>query len=784
MPKKNPPANQNDILEVPAPNFSVEQVNQFASDLYGIKGKLSPLDSERDQNFRIDATTGDQFVIKIANRAEDPDIIDLQLKAIEHIAKVAPKLPVPKVLLSQNGLTIEQIQDDDGKKHHVRLLSYLHGVTPREDPANADLHKPIGTCLSQLALALRGFFHPKAGYELLWDLKHSSKLRQYLPYITDEKNQELVSYFLDRFDNGVLPQIPKLRAQVVHNDISPDNILVAENDPGRIVGVIDFGDLTHTLLIVDLATTIAPMIRGQNDPVGVALKIISGYNKIIPLQEAELLILYDLVAMRLTMSIMIAAWRVTIHPDNFEYIDGNSELNSRTLNLWRTLNPAEVTSKFIHVCGLSQKEEDKPKTKKVTESYQSLMKRRTSLLGPNAYLFYKRPLHIVRGEGVWLHDAEGKKYLDVYNNVSHVGHCHPHVVKAITKQAGQLNTSTRYLHKNILDLAEEITSRLPDPLSVCTFVCTGTEANELAWRMAKVVSGNNGAIISKYSYHGNSTSISQFSTESISEENLPTHVETILPPTSNQDFPAPDSGINKAIGALAENGHKPAMLILDSSFVSDGIYTPPKDYLKMLFDKTRASGGLCVADEVQSGFGRFGHHFWGFQFDDVIPDIVTIGKPMGNGHPLAAVVTTPEIADAFAKERDYFNTFGGNPVSCAVGLAVLEVIEKEDLQENALVVGNYLKERLTMLRDEYPMIGYIHGAGLLLGIDVINHDGSPNSELAEKIMNHMSENGVLIGTTGPIYSILQIRPPLVFQKEHADILITEMAKALEQLTNT
>jgi 4-aminobutyrate aminotransferase-like enzyme len=419
--------------------------------------------------------------------------------------------------------------------------------------------------------------------------------------------------------------------------------------------------------------------------------------------------------------------------------------------------------------------------KEANEPLEAHLSRRARLLGPCAYLFYDRPLHIVRGEGVWLYDDEGARYLDAYNNVAHVGHCHPHVVNAIAKQARRLNTSTRYLHGYILELAEQITKRMPEPLSVCMFVCTGSEANELAWQMSKLVSGNSGALITKFSYHGSTAATTQFSTESVPEGKLPSHVQTLFAPTSESTFRKPDSGLGSAIMALAEHGHQPAMLILDTAFASDGVYTSPKGYLNTLFAKTHAAGGLCVADEVQGGFGRLGQHFWGFQFDDAIPDIVTLGKPMGNGHPLAAVVTRPEIAETLANETGYFNTFGGNPVSCAAGLAVLEVIEKESLQQNALKVGEYLRERLAMLQRDYPVIGGLHGSGLFLGIDIIEPDGASSPEMADHIMNRMRENGVLIGTTGQDYATLKVRPPIVFQKEHAEILLAAMTKALDDV---
>lgn len=781
MPNANHDLYQDDILETQSPSFTIEQVKDIANKLYGLTGNLFPLASERDQNFRISTEAGDQFVIKIANSAEDPAIIDMQLKALEHIALVDPELPVPEVLFSRNGSPIEQIQAENGTNHSMRILTYLSGAPPKDDPTDHVLLRPMGACLARLALALRGFFHPKANYELLWDLKHTSKLRLYLPYITDANHHELVSYFLDRFDRNVLPLIPKLRAQVVHNDFVPDNILVAENDPRCIVGIVDFGDMTHTLLINDLATTIAPMLLKHTDPVGVAAEILAGYHELVPIEEAELRILYDLIAARLAMLNVIASWRATIHPYNRDYITGGVNETWSLLEAWRAQNPKDVTKIFFRVCGLWEMDEVNSMQEEANETLQSHLSRRARLLGPCAYLFYDRPLHIVRGEGVWLYDDDGARYLDAYNNVAHVGHCHPHVVNAIAKQARRLNTSTRYMHGHILELAEQITKRMPESLSVCMFVCTGSEANELAWQMSKLVSGNSGALITKFSYHGSAAATTQFSTETIPEEKLPSHVQTLFAPTSESTFRKPDSGLSSAIMALDEHGHQPAMLILDTAFVSDGIYTSPKGYLNTLFAKTHTAGGLCVADEVQGGFGRLGQHFWGFQFDDAIPDIVTLGKPMGNGHPLAAVVTRPEIAETFANEIGYFNTFGGNPVSCAAGLAVLEVIEKEALQHNALEVGQYLKERLAILQRDYPVIGELHGSGLLLGIDIIKPDGAPNPEMADHIMNHMRENGVLIGTTGQNYATLKVRPPIVFQKEHAEILLVAMIKALDDI---
>jgi 4-aminobutyrate aminotransferase-like enzyme/Ser/Thr protein kinase RdoA (MazF antagonist) len=771
--------NQAGILSTQPPCFSTAGVLKLARDLYGLGGAISPLDSERDQNFRIDTPSGDQFVIKIANSAVDPAILMMQVEALAHIAIVDPELPVPRVLYSRNESALERIQDDDGRSHVVHVLTYMPGRCPPEGPTSRALFRPLGTYLARLVLALRGFYHPAASYELLWDLKQAAALRDYLRHIPDTSHRQLASYFLDRFERVVLPEIPKLRRQIIHNDFAPNNLVVAEDDPGVIVGILDFGDMIQSPLVMDLAAPIAHMYCAQDDPQEIAVEIIAAYHEILPLETLELSLLYDLIATRLTMLNVIAAWRVNLFPDNHEYIAGYVGRVWDNLAAWRTLDPAEVTRRYFRACGYWESEDLFPSTRVSKETRSAQLERRTRLLGPCAYLFYENPLHIVRGEGVWLYDDEGERFLDVYNNVPHVGHCHPHVVKAISRQARMLNISTRYSHGLILELAERITSRLPEPLSVCMFVCTGTEANELAWRMAKLVSDNDGALITGYSYHGNSDAIIGFSSEEVPREKLPPHVATLYAPLSNTTFREPDSGLGEAIKTLAERKHRPAMLILDSGFTSDGIYTPPSRYLHTLYAGTRRAGGLCVSDEVQAGFGRLGRHFWGFEFDNVVPDIVTMGKPMGNGHPLALLVTRPEIAEALAAETGYFNTYGGNPVSCAAGLAVLDVIEMEGLQHNAHEVGEYLSGKLLELRKDYPVLGEPHGAGLLLGVDVLNADGSPDSDLASRVMNHLRQNGILIGTTGPNANVLKIRPPIVFNQEHAELLLASLANALE-----
>ncbi len=422
-------------------------------------------------------------------------------------------------------------------------------------------------------------------------------------------------------------------------------------------------------------------------------------------------------------------------------------------------------------------------------SNQELIERRKKALGPSYQHFYDEPVHLVRGEGVWLYDADGKKYLDCYNNVASVGHCHPRVVEALSKQASTLNTHTRYLHENVVNLSERITATLPGELSVCMFVCTGTEANDLAMRIARIVTGNEGAIVSEFSYHGNSTLVNTLSTADCDDR--PDWLALFEAPCSYRTPFKTDDNLSEqyanliddSIANLAAKGHKPAAIMIDSIFDCPGTIEAPKDYFKNVYDKVHKAGGLTIADEVQSGFCRTGDHYWGFEHYDVIPDIVTMGKPMGAGHPLAAVVTTPEIAAKFAEQYGYFNTFGGNPVSTAVGLAVLDVIKDEHILDNVTKVGAYLKHGLEALAEKYDLIGDVRGKGLFLSVDIVKSRDSkePDSETAKKLANMMRDEGVLVSTHGRYDCSIKIRPPMVFSQENADLLIATLDSCFANL---
>jgi 4-aminobutyrate aminotransferase-like enzyme len=418
----------------------------------------------------------------------------------------------------------------------------------------------------------------------------------------------------------------------------------------------------------------------------------------------------------------------------------------------------------------------------------TLLERRQRALGRHSPLLYEKPLHLVRGDGVWVEDDQGRQYLDVYNNVPHVGHCHPHVVEAICHQAGMLNIHTRYLHDNVVQYAERLTSTFDSSLSVAMLTCTGTEANELALRIARFVSGGTGVIVSDFSYHGNSAALAAVTTGLPAPEALAPHARAVpIPDLSHgDDDPAQlardyADRVLQAVRSLTAAGIKPAAILFESIFSTEGLPRVPQGFLEQAVAHVRESGGLFIADEVQAGLGRTGDHMWGHQAYDVVPDLVTLGKSLGNGHPLAGVITRPDLLEVFGSSALYFNTFAGNPVSAAAGLAVLEVMEREDLIKNAKSVGDYLQHGLLTLAGKHELIASVRGGGLFFGLELLRGRENPASDETKRLVNAMRDRGVLISRIGPHDNILKMRPPMPFSRANADFLLATLDDALASL---
>ena len=704
------------VLETTPPRYSVDDVGAIAAALFGRAGAVRDLGSERDQTFLV----GDA-VVKISNAAEDPANLDFEAAAIERALHVEPELPIARQLASS---TFEG--------HVVRLFERMpgrHGGPSLPD----DAVRAYGATHARLTRALRGFFHPAAGRELLWDLKHARRLREHAQLLGDRRS--LVDAVLDRYDEHVAPRWPSLPAQVVHGDMNLGNVLL--DDAGRVSGIIDFGDSCHTAAAADLAVAIASLMRGRatDDAFRAARIALDGYASCSPLEPGELAVVGDLVATRMAAIVTISAWRTARYPENAQYIQAEDRDSWALLEIW---DP----ERWAHELGGTSR----------PAPTRELARRRERAVGALlTRLTYDDPVHVVRGEGVWLFDAEGRRLLDAYNNVPVVGHCHPRVTEAVVRQTRILNTHARDLYEPLVELAERLLATMPG-FDTVMLVNSGSEANDVAWRIARGVTGNDGAIVTEHAYHGVTAAIADLSPEEWPPGYEPPHVTTI-PPTLAVE----------PVGPLAAT-------LLDAGLTSDGIRPPTAERAQALVRATHDAGGLFVADEVQIGYGRSGEDLWMYRHLDLEPDIVTLGKPMGNGYPVAAVITRRELVERFSFAGTVFSTFGGNPVAAEAALAVLEAIEDERLVAHVKAVGQLLRERIRGLG--HPAIREVRGTGLLVGVEL----DSPAR--AASVVDALRADGILIGRTGPHDDVLKIRPPLVFGEEHAELLVTALERSL------
>jgi 4-aminobutyrate aminotransferase-like enzyme len=419
-----------------------------------------------------------------------------------------------------------------------------------------------------------------------------------------------------------------------------------------------------------------------------------------------------------------------------------------------------------------------------------LLRRRQQVLGRNSPLFYEKPLHLVRGEGAWVYDADGAAYLDVYNNVPCVGHCNPRVVEAVSRQTATLNVHSRYLDENLVAYAEKLTATFDASLDAVMMTCTGTESNELALRIARLLSGGEGIIVSDNSYHGNSPTLAGIASSFPGGENFPAFARVVRVPDpahdrqgrSDEELAAAFAQkVQEAVDSLEASGIKVAALLIDPFFANEGLPDPVPGYVEQAVEIVRRAGGYYICDEVQSGFGRTGGAMWSHQLTGAIPDFVTLGKPMGNGFPVAGVVTRREWVDRFGEKSRYFNTFAGNPVAAAAGMAVLEAIEEQKLIDNSRVVGAHVRRGLERLVAKYPIVANARGRALFFGLELSHPDGTPAASETNVVVNRMRENGVLISRIGRHRNILKMRPPLVFSRENADHLLSNLDSVIGAL---
>jgi len=998
---------------------------RLARELYGLEATARALPGEYDDNFYLTSADGREFVLKVMHPARELSFVDLQCRALTHLAQHARQLPLPRVTANLRGELFTSIGAADAVRL-VWLLSFVKGtVLAKVRPHAPELLGDLGRFLGEMDAALQSFAHPAGHRELKWDASRARWIKEYMRHIGDERRRTLVEKFLALYEAEAVPVLPQLRRSVIYGDANDHNVLVSDPwpQPRKVVGVIDFGDLHHGLTVSELAIATAYGILGKEEPLAAAAAIIAGYHGAFAVDEAELSVLFALIGARLAVSVTNSAHRKTIMPDD-PYVTVSEAAAWEALEQLEKIHPRFAHYTFRAACGLPavpQSEKIKKWLKASAGSAASILdadvktapslvfdlsvgstflgakpgvvnspdvrarfsaevkqagaafgvgrydearlvytsplfgasnnptdERRTvhlgidlfvepgtrlrapldgvvfatannaapldygplvilqhetgdgekfftlyghltketlvrlkpgqrvgrgeefarvgtgeenggwtphvhfqiildlldlgadfpgvayasqrsvwtslspdpnlllgipperfppkepalsetlaarrSLLGKNLSISYQRPLKIVRGWMQYLYDDTGRAYLDVYNNVPLVGHSHPRVVEAAQAQLALLNTNTRYLHDNVNRYAERLTRLVPEPLRVCFFVNSGSEANELALRLARAHTGREDIVVLEHAYHGHTNTLIDISPYKFDGPGGRGKKPWVHMAPLADDYRGRYRRGDAQAGAkyarhVAEilervkaEGSGVAAYIAETLPSVGGQIVFPKNYLAEVYRHVRAAGAVCIADEVQVGFGRLGTHFWGFETQGVVPDIVVLGKPIGNGFPLAAVITTAEIADSFDNGMEFFSTFGGNPVACAAGLAVLDVLEEEHLQQNALHVGAHLIESLRTLQTRYALIGDVRGSGLFLGIDfALDRETREAAPLqASYVVNRLRDCGVLTGTDGPHHNVIKLRPPLVFSEAEANLFVNTLDAVLQE----
>jgi ethanolamine-phosphate phospho-lyase len=730
-------------------------------------------------NYLVETDRGKYIFKTYPFTSETFDLVQAETEFLHALQKkFHGKIPGP--ISFEDGNYVKLIEFG-GQKLIGRLLTFLEGEFMGDLNPLKSGYRSLGIFLAELDLELakqKNYLIQSRKWE--WDIQYPELVHKYLEDIPSVKDRNTVRYFFLQFEENVRPKLSGLRRSFIYNDANEWNILIKENQD---LALIDFGDLTYGPLIQEIAVAITYAAYDKEDYLEWAVEVLSGYQSVIPLEEVELEVLYYLIAARLCISVCNSAHAKKADPEN-TYISVSEENAWKMLYGWLKINPIEVENRFREVAGLP---------KKMVFSLEDSLIYRNQYLSSILSVSYSKPIKMEGAAFQYMYDAYGNTFLDAYNNIPHVGHCHPKVVEAGQRQMAKLNTNTRYLYDILPAYAEKLLSKFPPSLNRVFFVNSGSAASDLAIRMAKWHTKREAIMVMENGYHGNtqiSIDISDYKFSNPKGQGQKEFIlKTGLPDTYRGLFTTNDGTAGKAYAKAAiqqmQAFSQPMAAFIAEPIVGCGGQVPlATGYLKALYPAVRKQGGVCISDEVQTGFGRVGDCFWGFEQYGVVPDMVVLGKPMGNGHPMGAVVCTQEIADSFEKGVEFFSSFGGNPVSCAIGLAVLDVMEEEGLQENANLVGNYFKSLLIELKEKYACIGDVRGSGLFLGVDLVKPGTTiEDALLAKTIKNHLRDRMILISTDGPKDSVLKSKPPLVFTKENALQVVEVMDKILGNYQN-
>lgn len=703
------------------------------------------------------------------------DTLEAETQVLCHLQTLS-KDNYPRPISFANGEFL-QVFNIDGKNTIGRLLSFLDGSFLGDTPASPSLFASMGRFMGELDRNLEGFSNYVLKARTLdWDIQHLNLNKKLITDIPHPSDQNLVRYFFLQFEEHVTPVLPELRRQIIHGDANEWNVLT-EN--GSVTGIIDFGDVCYSPLINEVAIVLCYLIYDKENPLEWTPDFLKAYHQTNPLQEKEIEILYYLIAARLCISVCQSAHASKIDPNN-RYASVSEKSAWRLLKKWVGISPLEASNYFKKALGLPLPE--RPTVKEA-------LHRRHQSISPILSVSYKNPIPVIGAAFQYMYDAAGNTILDAYNNIPHVGHSHPKVVEAGQRQMAKLNTNTRYLYDLLPQYAEQLLAKFPPSLSKVYFVNSGSAASDLAMRLAFAHTRSKNIMVMEHGYHGNTQISMDISDYKFSNKKgfgqKPNILKAPIPDTYLGKYQSNDGSAGKRYAqeaiSLMEEFPKGIGAFITEPIVGCGGQVPlAKGYLKALYPAIRKQGGICISDEVQTGFGRMGDHFWGYEAQEVVPDMVILGKPMGNGHPMGAVVTTEEIAASFSKGVEFFSSFGGNPVSCAIGLSVLEVIEEEKLQENARMVGNYYTELFKSLQASHECIGDVRGSGLFLGVEIVQPGTkNPATRLAAWIKNELRERNILISTDGPHDNVLKTKPPLCFSKSNAKEVVDTIEDILK-----
>jgi len=724
--------------------------------------------------------TGDgaNFVLKItADRDVNVGLEEASIGCLD-----AAGHPVPGSIEASSGARAVAV-DIEGERATARLQRFIPGTRWREAGQGPALLRAIGVMIARVHESLATFQHEDIHRSHPWDLAEAQRHRDSIGLIDDRAIRRTAEHCFHLHAACARPVLVACPSGALHGDLNDENILV-EGD--AVVGILDLGDCLHGALVQDLAIAIAYGLQHPDASLETMAELVAGYDAIRPLQDEEEAALFPLVMARLATSLCIASERRRSTPSHDTWYE-HQETTVAAMQSLKDVPPRIARTRLMHACRT---------TEDTATATAELLEARAACIGPSLSISYEDPIHVTMGRDQYLHDADGRPFLDLVNNVAHVGHCNQRVVEAITSQARLLNTNTRYLHEGIVQYAERLTATMPDELDTCFLVNSGSEANELALRLARSATGANDVLVVDGAYHGNTDNciaMSPYKFNGPAGGGAPDWVHVVpTPDTFRGEIRGEDDDAGHAyalelarvIGEACSRGRSIAGFFAEPILSCGGQIPLPAGYLAAAFEHVRKAGGVCIADEVQIGFGRVGEAFWGFELHDVVPDIVVMGKPIGNGHPMGAVVTTRSVAESFDDGMEFFSTFGGNPVSCACGIAVLDEVHERGLQERARALGERFMNGLLALKERHELIGDVRGRGLFLGIELVRDRVSlePADTEASGIVNAMRRNGVLLSADGPLHNVIKIKPPMVLDENDIDMTVRLLDDVLSDIT--